>query len=196
MELVKALNLSCFKDKCQTLACIKIHCVLYKGYCTADFCIAHAPPGVSGRWEKKNQAASWKIMKLNFREAIKPNSHEPRLIAAKHTVNISSKEGEQTQVHEYQPAAWRGTSLDTSTSKGCKLGNPGVLQLTRLHVHCIAWRRAEATDTAQPASNSCSHCFCQQNNTARRLSLNFFGSVQSNLKKRRSRIKRFAEDFK
>lgn len=129
MELVKALNLSCFKDKCQTLACIKIHRVLYKGYCTADFCIARAPPGVSGRWEKKTQQeASWKIMKLNFREAIKPNSHEPTLIAAKHTVNISSKEGEQTQVHEYQRAAWRRTSLDTSTSKGCKLGNPGVLQ--------------------------------------------------------------------
>lgn len=122
-----------------TLACIKIHLVLYKGYCMADFCITHAPPGVSGRWGKKKQEASWKIMKLNFREAIKPNSHEPRLIAAKHTVNISSKEGEQTQVQEYQPAAWRRTSLDTSTSKGCKLGNPGVLQCA-----CSPWPRLTA----------------------------------------------------
>lgn len=67
-------------------------------------------------------------MKLDFREAIKPNSHEPRLIAAKHTVNISSKEGEQTRARDYRPAAWRGTSVDTNTSKGCKSGDPGVLQ--------------------------------------------------------------------
>ena len=59
---------------------------------------------------------------------IKPNSHQPRLLAAKHTVNISSNEGEQTRVPEQQPAARRGTLVDTGTSQGSGSGNPGVLQ--------------------------------------------------------------------
>lgn len=83
LELVEALNLSCFKNKCQTLACIKIQRVLYKGYRMADFCISTCPTRCIGEvGEKKKARSSWKIMKLNFREAIKPNSHEPRLIAA------------------------------------------------------------------------------------------------------------------